>query len=118
MYVKGANFMEINALAIEANKIAMDKGWWDDNHRLPETLAICHAALSEALKEYQTNMPILYVSGGADTHKPEGIAVSMADCMIRILDWFGHMNIEPSEIIQMKMNYNKSLLKRGTRKDV
>lgn len=40
--------------------------------------------------------------------KPEGIAVEMADCIIRILDWCGKEGIDIDRIISTKHEYNKS----------
>lgn len=40
--------------------------------------------------------------------KPEGIAVEMADCIIRILDWCGKEGIDIDAIITQKHEYNKS----------
>lgn len=44
----------------------------------------------------------------AKSKKPEGIAVEMADCIIRILDWCGKEGIDIDQIISMKHEYNKS----------
>ena len=44
----------------------------------------------------------------ARSKKPEGIAVEMADCIIRILDWCGKEGIDIDRIISMKHEYNKS----------
>jgi hypothetical protein len=40
--------------------------------------------------------------------KPEGIAVELADCIIRILDWCGREGIDIDAIIRQKHEYNKS----------
>lgn len=40
--------------------------------------------------------------------KPEGIAIEMADCIIRILDWCGRENIDIEKMIEIKHKYNKS----------
>lgn len=40
--------------------------------------------------------------------KPEGIAVEMADCIIRILDWCGKEGIDIDRIISEKHEYNKT----------
>ena len=39
---------------------------------------------------------------------PEGVAVEMADCIIRILDWAGHNDVDMDAIIREKHEYNKS----------
>ena len=38
----------------------------------------------------------------------EGIAVEMADCLIRILDWCGKENIDMDKVVRIKMDYNKA----------
>ena len=40
--------------------------------------------------------------------KPEGIAVELADCIIRILDYCGYADIDIDSIIRKKIEYNKT----------
>lgn len=40
--------------------------------------------------------------------KPEGTAVELADCIIRILDYCGKMEIDIEKIIKLKHEYNKT----------
>ena len=44
----------------------------------------------------------------ARSKKPEGVAVELADCVIRILDYCGHAGIDIEEAIRIKHEYNKS----------
>ena len=44
----------------------------------------------------------------AQSKKPEGVAVELADCMIRILDYCGHAGIDIEEAIRIKHEYNKT----------
>lgn len=40
--------------------------------------------------------------------KPEGIAVEMADCLIRILDWCAKEGIDIDAITHKKITYNRT----------
>jgi NTP pyrophosphatase (non-canonical NTP hydrolase) len=55
---------------------------------------------------------ILYADGEAcekyERRKPEGVAVELADCMIRILDYCGRAGIDIEEAIRIKHEYNKT----------
>lgn len=55
---------------------------------------------------------ILYADGKAcekyERRKPEGVAVELADCMIRILDYCGRAGIDIEEAIRIKHEYNKT----------
>ena len=44
----------------------------------------------------------------AQSKKPEGVAVELADAVIRIADLCGHMGIDLEAAIAMKMDYNET----------
>lgn len=99
---------------IHANAAA--HGWWEEERSLDEICALIHSELSEALEEYRAGRPnVWYACGisnanceprhyhytvhccigcGYRDEKPEGIAVELADAVIRILDLFGKSGID------------------------
>ena len=109
------------AAIIHAN--AIEKGWWEEERGLPEILMLCVSELAEALEEYRDGKPLLYCERfeqspcgectpetfltchGANS-KPEGVAVELADCVIRILDYCGRAGIDIEGVISLKHEYN------------
>ena len=125
--------MNLNEWSKEIHAVSVAHGWWEKAPSFGEIVALCHSELSEALEEHRVHQPMMYrvcerygcicsestakecstfrigncKELGAD-NKPEGIAVEMADCLIRILDWCGHEGIDIEAIVALKNEYNKT----------
>lgn len=109
--------MNLNEFAKEIHANAVEHGWWDEPRPFDELCALMISELSEALEEARAGRPMewywekrTHAVDGYDTaykkvvtegfkeyHKPEGIAVEMADCAIRILDYLGSVEYELEE---------------------
>lgn len=97
--------MKINEMAKEIHDNAKEHGWWDEERSIPEIIALCHSELSEALEEYRNGQPMCYEGEGG---KPEGIAIEMVDCMIRIMDFLVKENMDIELLLDIKHRYNKT----------
>ena len=111
----------MNELAAAVHENAVAHGWWEQERELPEILMLCVSELAEALEEYRAGKPniyynvegeeILYADGEAcekyERRKPEGVAVELADCVIRILDYCGRAGIDIEELYGSSTNTTK-----------
>ncbi len=102
--------MNWNKFAAEVHQNAVDHGWWEPKPSFAQIVVMCHSELSEAVEEYRAGnrirpgqpTPMAYYSGGgyvasAPTKcctKPEGVAVEMADCILRILDALAEAGVD------------------------
>lgn len=102
--------MNWNDFAKEVHQVAVEHGWYDKKPSFAEMVVMFHSELSEAVAEYRAGnrirpeqpTPMVYYSGGgciATTPtkcctKPEGVAVELADCILRILDTLAEAGVD------------------------
>ena len=91
--------------AKEIHENAVAHGWWEEDRTISEICALIHSELSEALEEARAARPMMYVMDEYNgeyiqnpkyfgSKKPEGIAVELADAVIRMLDWMAYCGQE------------------------
>ena len=86
-------------------------GFWQGRRTFAEKIALMHSELSEALEEARDVVFDLDKWGYEDDclggDKPVGVAVELADCLIRIFDACGSWDIPLAEALLVKMKYNE-----------
>lgn len=121
--------MNWNDLAKEVHRDAVDKGWWDKSVTIDDVVCMCICELAEAVEEYRNGRPNYYhlcqpsrdkrlpcnwdlqrscpLSTGELTcehrdTKPRGVAVELADCVLRLLDYLATTEVDLSDIHPVK----------------
>jgi hypothetical protein len=115
--------MTVNGLVVRAFDLANVKGWTETPSPL-EVAALIHSEVSEFVEEARKDSPVIYQvhqvgpndpetyqvgpeqSEWDDTKKPEGLAIELADVVIRIAHHFGRMDWNLEEAIAIKLHYN------------
>lgn len=94
--------LDLNELAQEIYKNAVEKGFYVKGTSFPERIALMHSELSEALEADRKDL--------MDDKLPhrKGTEVELADCLIRILDCAAWMGMDIDGAVQEKMAYNKT----------
>ena len=107
----------LRGLIAEAHATAREKGWHDadlDQRTFAEEIALFHSEVSEALEAYRDGDDVTRIThapkaaGDQSKSKPEGVAVELADVLIRIFDTCGARGIPLEEALGAKMAYNKT----------
>ena len=97
--------MQINEFVQKAHRMAVKKGWHQDERSPLEIHALIHSEISEATESVREGASAFF-QNPQDKRKPEGEAVELADAVIRIADYFGKKGWDLEKVIKKKMAYN------------
>lgn len=98
--------MEIKQLVKDAHTIAVSKGWHKKERSFEERIELCHIELRDAINraKYSKNMSDVALVDD----KYLGVAVELADVVIRIADICGLYGIDLDKVIEDKLKYNRT----------
>jgi NTP pyrophosphatase (non-canonical NTP hydrolase) len=118
----------VTGLVLNAHVRACRKGWWgdkaevdgfanaipgSDSHpgtfNLGEKVAKIHSEVSEAFESWGLGEPVIWY---AENGKPEGLAIELADVIIRVADLCGAANLPIEKAIRIKSAYNETRTRR------
>ena len=105
--------MTIKEMQKQVHGLAVVKGWYDGVNNYDPTWILARVMLmvselaeaSEEVRKPGFNPDRIYYS---DKGKPEGFAVELADCVIRIMDTCDSLGIDLQDMILEKHEYNKT----------
>src|SRR5689334_5831236 len=115
--------MRIDKFMKEVHDLAKEKGWYSPPKTDLECLMLMVSELSEAVEEVRKGTPPIYqnhsdpyvdilIQPGEESwvskNKPEGLAVELADVILRIFDYAEYKKLNLYEAIMLKHEYNKT----------
>lgn len=103
--------MRIQELIDDIHRNAVEHGWWETARSKAEVIALIHSEWSEALEESRAGHPLVWLG---EHDKPEGIAVELADGVIRIFDYLGQMGLPETDEGDVKGLYSRARLRSCT----
>ena len=97
--------MRINDLCQESYARAKRKGFYDPVPSVENRIALIHSEVSEALEAFRDDAMVTTIGAGG---KPSGLPSELADVIIRVADFAGHLGIDLEHEIRQKSDYNET----------
>lgn len=105
----------INLWVQEIHENAKNKGWYEDDRSPLEMHMLMVSEIAEATEEVRSKKADVYSGNAVGSlnvkeagTKPEGEAIELVDCVVRIFDYFGSKGWDFEELLKLKTDYNKT----------
>lgn len=133
-----SNITDLKKFMEEVHQVSKERGWWDKPHKTDlECVALMVSELAEVMEELRLDPPqppiyqitnlrdldpccqnkdVIVTPEGTNkfnipwfnSSKPEGVAVELADCILRIFDFAEFHGLPLIQALQLKNAYNQT----------
>ena len=100
--------LEINSFIKEVGANNIAHGFRDEYLKPTDFVALIHSEVSEVLEEFRDGREPNEIYYRVSDGKPEGIAMELADVVIRCFDMADYYGIDLEEAILEKHEFNKT----------
>lgn len=95
--------LSLGLVAREANKTAVEKGWWKENRNESELIMLMVCECSEAVEALRSGDP-----PSEHIHGFSSVEEELADVIIRIMDYAFTYGYSVADAVIAKMEFNKT----------
>ncbi len=99
---------ELWSLGELVHNIAKEKGWHDTERSIGDLASLLHSEATEFMEDYRDLGPLAYPVRYDASGKPCGLAVELADIIIRALDTAVKLELPLREAMVAKITYNNT----------